>query len=489
MEAPMTTLAAPRTPQAAPATDPTPTPRAPRRRLRPLAILAASVIVVAGSYAVSTAIRTAAPPATTPASAANQPAAPIPAAIAPPDGPASVSAIADGLSHLDGAIKAWTTNLSRNPKDFLSATYLSLSYEARGRLSGNLDDYLRAKSAADSAVAALPGDLDAEVIQARLLQTLHDFPGALRQARSILQTDPSALQALATSGDAQLELGDVKGARAAFNTLQQAAPGAAVTARLSRLAFVTGDTTNALSLAKRAYDEAHAAGQTGPALGWYAYVVGTVSLSTGSPAPALTWFDTAAGAWPDSFLVLGGKARAEAALGQRDAAIATLQQAIAIAPQPDTLTILGDLYALRGDTKLANQQYATVEAIAHLAAVNEQVYNRQLVLFSVNHDRDLAQALVLAQQELAVRKDAYGYDAEAWALLANGRAADADAAMRQAFAFGTKDALLSYHAGMIATTLGDTARARAMLQDAVSISGGLDPLAASEAAAALAALP
>jgi Flp pilus assembly protein TadD len=126
--------------------------------------------------------------------------------------------------------------------------------------------------------------------------------------------------------------------------------------------------------------------------------------------------------------------------------------------------------------------------IAHLAAINQQVYNRQIVLFSVNHDRDLAAALTLATQELAVRKDIYGYDAYAWALLANGRAGDADAAMQHALALGTRDALLWYHAGVIAAAMGDTSRAKTFLQEAVSLPGALDPLAASRASAALAGL-
>jgi tetratricopeptide (TPR) repeat protein len=479
----MTALAAPQAPTQAPNR----APRA-RRRLRPAAILAASLVVVAGSYALSIGLGPRASHAVAPALQPLPPAGPVAQQpIQAAGGP--IAGSSDSVAKIDHAITAWTANLARNSKDFLSATYLGLLYEARGRLTANLDDYLRAESAATQALVALPGDLDAEILHARLLQTLHDFPGALNEARAILQRDPTALQALATAGDAELELGDVSAAAAAFVSLETAAPGAPVTARLSRLAFIQGDTATAITLAKRAYDEATAAGQTGASLGWYAYVAGTVALATGSPADAAAWFDKAVAAWPNSFLVLGGQARAQAALGDVDAAIATYQKAIAIAPQPDTLTLLGDLYALRGDTKLADQQYATVEAIAHLAAVNQQVYNRQLVLFSVNHDRDVAQALALATQELAVRKDAYGYDAYAWALLANGRTADADAAIRQALAFGTNDALLDYHAGAIAAALGDTSRARTLLAAALALPGGLDPLAASRAAATLAALP
>ena len=61
--------------------------------------------------------------------------------------------------------------------------------------------------------------------------------------------------------------------------------------------------------------------------------------------------------------------------------------------------------------------------------------------------------------------------------------------MQKALALGTRDALLDYHAGMIAAALGDTARARTSLSAALAISGALDPLSASRAEAELRTLP
>lgn len=458
-------------------------PRLPRPRLRrprPIVVVAAAFVIVAGSYSLA-AIRP-----TTVTHPVSRVAGPEqPALAGPGDAP---NAETTGTAAIDHSLMAWTANLARNGTDFLSATYIATLYEARGRLTGDIGDYSRAQTATKQALAVVPDYLTAQVLQARLLQTLHDFPGALAAAQEILQKDPTVLQALATAGDARLELGDVDGAAGAFQALETAASGPAVTARLSRLAFVKGDTASAVLLADRAWAEAAASSQTGPSLGWYAYLAGMTAISTGSPGAAATWFQQALAVWPDSFLAIAGKARAEAALGRTDDAIVTYQQAIAIAPQPDALTALGDLYALRGDAKLAAGQYATVEAIGHLAAINQQVYNRQLVLFSVNHERDLADALRLAQQELAVREDVYGYDAYAWALLANGRAEDADAAMSRALAFGTRDALLLYHAGEIARALGDTSKARELLGQALAIHGALDPLATSRAAASLASM-
>jgi tetratricopeptide (TPR) repeat protein len=469
----MTSLAEPQAPRS---------PRLPLRRIRPAAVVIAALVITIGTYAGSSLLGQ---PATHPISQA--PAVGAAAApLEPADGPSGVTATS--LAVLDHDIALWTANVAKNTHDFLSATTLGSLYDARGRLTGDVGDYLRAETALDRSLAIVPADIGARILHARLRQTMHDFPAALHEAQAILKDDPTQMQALATLGDAKLELGDYDGAGAAFTTLATRAPGPAVTARLSRLAFLHGDTGSAGTLAGRAYDEALAAGQTDAGLGWYAYVAGTVAIAAGTPTEAAAWFDKALSAWPDSYLALAGRARAEAALGQTDAAIASYRAAIAVAPQPDSLTFLGDLYALAGRTKLADDQYSTVEAIAHLATINQQVYNRQIVLFSVNHGRDLAAALTLATQELAVRTDVYGYDAYAWALLANGRAADADAAMRQALTLGTEDAVLWYHAGVIAAAVGDGPRARTLLSDALALPGALDPLAASRATTALAAL-
>jgi tetratricopeptide (TPR) repeat protein len=450
-------------------------PRLRPRPSRPALALLTALAVVAGTYllAASPAV-----PARQDQLAGEGPGAPAPAA------PGAVPA-AGSLEQIDHSIRAWTTNLAANDRDFYSATNLGLLYDARGRLTGDVGDYQRAREALDRALAIFPAHLPARLLHARILQTTHDFAGALAEADVLLREDPHQVQALATAGDARLELGDLDGAAAAAAELARLAPGAPVTARLSRLAFLRGDPAGALTLASRAFDESRAAGESGPALGWYAYLAGTTALATGDPAASLGWFQQAVGAWPGGYLPLAGQARAEAALGRFDAAIELYRQAIAIAPQPDGVTALGDLYALQGDARLAADQYALVEAIGRLAQINEQVYNRQLVLFAVNHHRDVAAALRLAERELQVRKDVYGYDAYAWALLANGRAADADAAMRQAQAAGTQDSLLDDHAGMIALALADRARATALLSAALGRPGALDPLSAAEARRAL----
>jgi tetratricopeptide (TPR) repeat protein len=471
-----------------------------RFRLRPVGMAAAALGLVIATYGVA-ALRATPPPAanangagtgagTGTGTGAGQVAPglgapPVDVTLASPGGPALA---VGSLAQIDHSIAGWTENLAQESKDFYAATNLGLLYEGRARLTGDIADYDRARQALEQSIAVAPEESAARVVHARVLASLHEFPAALAEARAVFTADPTQLPALAVEGDSALELGDVATATAAYGALAKAAPGAAVDARLSRLAFIEGRPQDAWRLARQAYDEDVAAGDTGQSESWYAYVLGTLAMTSGQPQQALDWFNRAVAEWPGSFLANAGVGRAQAALGQTAAAIQAYQAAIAIAPQPDAVAALGDLYAIAGQPKLAQDDYATVEAIGHLAALNEQVFNRQLVLFSVNHDRDLAQALQLAQTELAVRKDAYGYDAVAWALLANGRAADAQVAIGQAMAFGTIDPLFEYHAGLIAQALGQHDRAVDLLQQALAPVGALDPLATARAQAALASL-
>ena len=462
--------------------------RLPRPRpARPLAILGASIVLVVASQAASL-LSPAAP--VTPAGPAAPAIVEPPTVVGPVSAPeAPIAGAPADLLTIDHSIAAWTANLAANDRDFLSAANLGLLYEARARLSGDVTDYGRATEAANRSLAIEPRQLDVKALHARLLLAAHDFAGALAEANAIDAAAPDQPAVLSIMADAQLELGDVDAAAALYDRIHAAAPGPGVTARQARVAFLRGDTTSAVAQAAAAYEAATEAGQAGPSLSWYAYLAGTMALATGSPEQAATWYDRALDAWPGSYLALAGKARAAAALGDTQAAIASYRSAIAVAPQPDALTALGDLLAMAGDTAGADAQYATVLAIAKLQGDGGGlIYNRQLVLFDVNHGRDLATALTLAEQELAVRKDAYGYDAFAWALLANGRAADADAAITTALATGIRDATLLYHAGQIKLALGDRTAARSFLEAALAIRGALDPMAAARAAASLESL-
>ena len=449
--------------------------RSPRRSV----ILGAALLVVAGSYVAATIVARHAP--AKPASTATL------QQVQTPDGPPPV--VTQSLDRVDQAIRVWSGNLARDAQDFVSATNLADLYYSRARLTGNLDDYTRATAAVARALVTYPDGIGAQLLHAQLLFATHDFVKALDTAQAIFAANPDQVAALATVGDAQLELGRYDAAARSFAALARRAPGPAVTARRAHLAALRGQVVLADQLAARAIREAAAAGSAPADRSWYEYLAGYLAFQFGELASAERHFRAAVADWPGSYLSLAGLARTRAAQGATNEAISLYQRAIAIVPQPEFLAALGDLYALAGRPVDVTTQYATVRAIADLSKAQAQIYNRQLVLFDANHRQHLDEAVALAARELEARKDVYGWDAYAWALYASGRYADADTAIRSARAVGTVDPLLDYHQGMIDAALGHTEQARQLLTAALDRNPGFDALQAARARAMLRQLP
>jgi tetratricopeptide (TPR) repeat protein len=320
---------------------------------------------------------------------------------------------------------------------------------------------------------------------------LHRFREARDLAGPILDVRPNDPFALATFGDSSLELGDLRAARAAYAALDQVARSAASQSRLSRLEYVEGSSDAAVTHARLALAMAIDEGAAGERLAWYHATLAELVASSGEAAGAREEWSAALAADPGSWSAMAGLARLDAAEGRLDEAIARLDAAIAIVPRPELLARRADMFALRGaagDGVAEADDRATIEAIASLAGV-DGVYDRTLVTYLADHGLEPARAVRLARAELAVRQDVFGYDALAWALLADGRPAEAQAAMDRALAVGTRDPRLLYHAGMIAAALDDVPRARELLEIALRLDPAFDPLQARRARTTLEALP
>jgi tetratricopeptide (TPR) repeat protein len=261
-----------------------------------------------------------------------------------------------------------------------------------------------------------------------------------------------------------------------------------VDVRRSHLAFVTGDVPTAERFAARAEREALTSGEFGVGLAYYREARAQLRYDQGDYAGAAKLYEQALRDAPGYYATEALLAKTRAAQGRYADAKRLYRQAVAQVPQPDYLAALGDLEARTGNRSAAESLYRTVEITGQLAAINRQVYNRQLAVFDADHGRNVADAVRLATGELAVRKDAFGYDTAAWALFAAGRYAEARADSDRALGFGVPDARIAYHAGMIAKAQGDAARARRFLDQALRRSPEFDVLQAARARHALSAL-
>lgn len=389
------------------------------------------------------------------------------------------------LRELDRLISFYEGQVALQPST-LDLTFLGNLHSQRGRLTGDLGAFARADEALTRALAISPGDVEARSLMASVLLTTHDFVGALRTSNELLSEQPNDPSVTLISGDASWELGRYEEAIQAYDYLTRRLPGIApVLVRQARVAYLHGDTEGAARLAGAAERSAVEAGLEGADLAWYRSYRALLELETGRYADAVELYRSALRLSPGYHLPRAGLARALAARGRFDEAIYHYRKAIAFLPDPGYVAALGDLYALRGDDSLARQQYDTVEVIARLARANRQVYNRQLVLFYADHGLRPDEAVDLASAELDVRGDIYGWDALAWSLYAAGRYAEAREAADEALRFGTRDARLLYHAGMISLALGDERRARSELESGLDISSSFDPVHAPLAREAL----
>ena len=445
------------------------------RRPRAVGILAAALVVAASSY-VSTGLRSGGALPPTAADRLGDPTT----IVAPNGSTGRVATIS--LEQIDRSIAAWSANLRAEPRDFLSATSLASLYHGRGQLTGSIDDHDRALLAARTALEAAPTYAPARALDASIRYTLHDFAGALAVAEALYAGDPTQLGALATKADAELELGRIDLARRDLQLLSAQATGPEVDIRLARLAFVTGEHAEAVRLANAARaaakTEAAAGGITD--VGFYAFAVGEYARLAGDPTAARDGYAAALALRPSDLGALLGLARIEAYDGDLDEAIDGLRKATAIAPQPETVALLGDLLAARGDNQGAAEAYETVRFIAELGSRQGAVYDRQLIRFELDHGGATTAVLDAARASVEAQPDAAGHDLLAWAFYRLGQFDEAAAELDLARAYGANEARLRFHEGATALARG-TRDGRELIQGALAAGPALDPVEREEA--------
>ena len=389
-------------------------------------------------------------------------------------------------SDIDRRIAFWRARADANPRSELNWVYMGDLFDIKGRQTGDVSHFVAAKEAYAQAIAIAPEDSSAHAGAARIQATLHDFQGAVIEATRVLEIDPGANDAIGVIFDASIELGDLDNARLALSQLSDRVVTPAVTIRQARLAFVEGDTVRAHSLASDAIAEATAVGEPAGTLAFYQYSGAEYALLSGDLDAAQAGYADALESLPGYPLAVYGEGRVAYARGDTAKAISDLQAATAALPRPDMLAFLGDLYTLSGQADKAADQYATVDFIAQMAASSAgAVYDREYGLYLSDHGQDVAHALDLAQTESSVRHDAYGYDALAWALHANGRDADALVEMDKALAVGTVDAKLLIHAGLIQIANGHVSEGEGQIRQGLDLNPAFSPMVVESAREAL----
>jgi tetratricopeptide (TPR) repeat protein len=376
-------------------------------------------------------------------------------------------AVEAASSDSDRAIALAQRRIRRNPGNPIAYYQLGDAYVRKARESGDPTYFGLADQALRESLKLDPGQSGVVRHLAYVLYMRHEFADAAAHASKAIGLDPGDSDAHGVLGDAYLETGKYELADRAYRTMIQIKRDLSSYSRLSGLKSLKGDPRGAIEDLERAIEIGQADGSPAEAIAWAQWQLGNEHLALGDLAKAEARYLASMQTYANYHRALAGLGQVRAAQGRYDAAIELYQKAIAIIPQPDYVVALGDVYTKIGRHEDARRQYALVEYIGRLNALNRVLYNRELALFYADHDTKLTEALDLARRELAVRQDIYAYDVLAWSLYKNGEPGGAREAMTEALKLGTRDARLFFHAGMIHLRLGDSEQARAYLRRAL----------------------
>jgi tetratricopeptide (TPR) repeat protein len=356
--------------------------------------------------------------------------------------------------------------IKRNPDDTEAYAQLGLAQLQRVRETADPTLYPKAEQALAEALKRDPQQFDAILGQGILALARHQFTDALSWGQRAQALNSFSAAAYGIMGDAQLELGRYGEANATIQKMVDTRPDLNSYSRVSYLRELHGDTPGAIVALDRAVE---AGGPNSESTLWSQTQLGHLYFNSGDLARAERTYQEALLTRPDYIYAQAGIAKVRAAQGRTGEAIRSYQVIVKRLPQPEFVIALGDLYEATGKPAEAQKQYDLVRAIQQLNASAGMDVDMELALFDADHGADPQAALARARSAYTRRPSIYGADVLAWALYRAGDYAEAQRYATEALRLNTRDALLRYHAGMIAEALGDRAKAREDLEQALAI--------------------
>jgi tetratricopeptide (TPR) repeat protein len=377
----------------------------------------------------------------------------------------------------DGEINQASEAARAHPTD-AAWSRLGDAFMQKARETMDLSYYGRAEAAYRKSLALNPNYANALVGIAWVLSGRHEFEKSIEWANKALKVEPNRADAYGLLGDAATEMGDYDSAFEHYQKMLDLKPGIASYSRAAHLLFITGGFKKATLLMTKAV------GSGGPYpenKAWCIAQMALLDFAQGAYLPAEQLLTAGLKDTPNNYHLLAAMGRVKAGMKDYPAAIEYYKKAQDIVPQHEVVVALGDLYAIEGRTDEANRQYALVDVIRKLNKANGVIGDLQMAQFLADHNRDLAEALQLAENEYKTRPTVYGADTLAWCYYKNGRLSEARKYSSKALSQETPEAMFLYHRGLILAKDGDIGGARKVLYQALSQNPYFEPLGATAA--------
>jgi len=389
-----------------------------------------------------------------------------------------------GTDALTRSIATLQSRLRSKPVDAVGWATLGLNYVQQAKVTVDPSYYTKAGGVLATSLRLQPVDnFVAAAGQAALAAARHDFAGARTWAQQGIDIDPYNATLYGALDDADTQLGLYDEAFAATQKMLDLRPGTPAFSRAEYVFELRGETAKAVESMQRALQQAPT-----PADAAFArYFLAQLAFDSGHAQGALLEISKGIAADPTYPALIEGRAKAEAALGQTDAALKDYADIVGRVPQPEYVVEYGELLESVGRTAEAKAQYDLFLTEERLFQSSGVALDTDPTLFAADHG-DPTDALAYAKKGILIRPFIEMQDAYAWALHVNGRDREALTVEQKALSLGTRSALFHFHLGMIQKSLGDRASARTALTSALTINPHFNPLQAPVATKALAEL-
>ena len=374
-------------------------------------------------------------------------------------------------------------NLQNRIKQFpnLPTLYSQLGWSFLQRARENADptNYVQAQQAFDTALRQDPEQLDAILGQGSLALSRHQFSKAIEWGDKAKGINPFRAQTYGIIGDGLVELGRYDDATNMMQKMVDTRPDLNSYSRVSYIRELNGDMKGAIEAMQRAVQSGNPRNE---GTLWSLYQLGNLYFNTGDLAQAELMYSSALRTKPNYIYARAGLAKVQAVQGEIQKAIDAYRQINDELPLPEFVIALGDLYQINGNTAQAKAQFDLVRVIQQLNTSASMDVDMELALFEADHLPDptsqaSAQAIstensalvTSARAAYARRSSIYAADVLAWALYKTGQFDEAAKYSTESLKLGTRDAMLHFHAGMIALARNDKAAAKKHLQTTLEI--------------------
>jgi len=397
-----------------------------------------------------------------------------------------------GTVDTQGTINVLQSRIKQSPEAGKLYAQLGWAYVQRLRETADASLYVQATQSFDEALKRDGKDVDALLGQGSLALSRHEFAQAIEWGEKAKAINPFRAQIYGVIGDAEVELGRYPEAIQSIQKMVDTRPDLSSYSRVSYVRELHGDVAGAIEAMRKAIEAGNP--QSEGTL-WSQYQLGNLFFNKGDLAQAEATYRAALQIKPDYIYARAGLAKIDAARGLIDGKPELLKSAISqyerineMLPLPEFVIALGDLYEANHEPQKAKAQFDLVRAIQKLNADAAMNVDMEMALFEADRLRqetenrrpttddrkspisNLNSSIVdRARKAYEHRPSIYAADVLAWALYQNGEFAEAQKYSQEALRLNTRDALLHFHAGLIAQANGDGTAAKQHLQTALTI--------------------